>query len=153
VGKSAGSGEVLAPAAGFRERFLEALDDDINTAAALGMTSELLTLANKLLDQPKSAAKDARRRTLEATRDSLGLVSEVLGVFGQAPEAYLARRRARLCTQRGIDPAQVEARIQERDQARREKDFARADAIRGELTAAGVELMDGAAGTGWRVTE
>jgi cysteinyl-tRNA synthetase len=153
TGKSAGAGEVLAPAAGFRERFLDALDDDINTAAALGLTSELLTLANKLLDQPKSAAKDVRRRTLEATRDGLDLVSEVLGVFGQPPAAFLERRRARLSALRGIDPAQIDARIAERDQARREKDFARADAIRQELAAIGVELMDGAAGTGWRVTE
>jgi len=153
VGKSAGPGEVLPPAADFQQRFLETLDDDVNTAAALGLVSELLTLVNKLLDQPKSAAKDVRRRTLEAARDGLALVGEVLGVFAQSPEAFLERRRARLCTRRGIDPAAVAARIAERDQARRDKDFARGDAIRQELATTGVELMDGPTGTSWRVSE
>jgi cysteinyl-tRNA synthetase len=153
VGKSAGAGEVLPPASDFEARFLETLDDDVNTAAALGLTSELLTLVNKLLDQPKSAAKDVRRRTLEAARAGFSRVSAVLGVFGQPPEAFLARRRTRLCAQRGIDPAQVEAKIEERNLARKAKDFARGDALRQELAERGVELMDGPSGTSWRVTE
>ena len=146
-------GEVLPPADRFVECFDEALDDDFNTAAALGTTSELLTLANKLLDQPKSAPKDVRRRTLQAIQDAFAHVNTALGVFGQAPEAFLARRRERLCQVRGIDPGQVERLIAERTEARQQKDFARADAIREELAQRSVELMDSPAGTTWRVTE
>jgi cysteinyl-tRNA synthetase len=142
----------MNPAEGFTERFLGAMDNDFNAAAALGHTAELLTLANKLLDQPKCAPKDVRRRSLEAVREGMRLVSEVLGVFGQEPAAYLRRRREVLCGRRGIDAAMVEAKIAERDAARQGRDFARADAIREELAGQGIELMDGPGGTSWRVS-
>ncbi len=153
VGKDVGPGEVLPPAADFAERFHQVMDDDFNTAAAVGLTSELLTLGNRLLDQPKSASKKVRRRTLAAILEAMGLVSEVLGVFGTAPDVFLARLRDKLCVARGIDPEQVERSIEERNAARKGKDFARADAIRQELTDARVELMDGPGGTSWRVAE
>jgi cysteinyl-tRNA synthetase len=144
---------VLEPAGDFVERFLAALDDDFNTAAALGLTSELLTLANRLLDQPKLAAKDLRRRTLVAVKQGLAEAGIVLGVFGQDPALYLLRRRERICARRGLDAAQIEARIAQRFAARQAKDFALADQLRQELTSLGLELMDGATGTGWRFAE
>jgi cysteinyl-tRNA synthetase len=153
TGKPAGAGEVLGPADGFMGRFDAAMDDDFNTAAALGHVAELLTLANRLLDQPKSAPKDVRRRTLESIDHGLRNTSAVLGVLAEDPAAYLLRRRTRLCASRGIDPSAVDRRLADRDLARRSKDFARADAIRQELAAGGVELMDGAAGTTWRISE
>jgi cysteinyl-tRNA synthetase len=54
-------------------------------------------------------------------------------------------------TRRGIDPALVEARIVERAEARRAKDFARSDQVRADLAAMGVVLMDGPSGTTWKV--
>ena len=44
------------------------MDDDFNTAAAIGHLSDAFVLANKLLDEPKAAAKDVRRRTLARLR-------------------------------------------------------------------------------------
>ena len=152
-GKPAGSGPLAPAADGFVERFDDALDDDFNTAAALGLTSELLTLANKLLDQPKSVPKDVRRRTLQAVLEAFSHISDRLGVFGQDPDVYLAQRRARLCELRGIDPGRVDQLVDERTAARRAKDFARADAIRDELTRMRVELMDSPTGTTWRMEE
>ena len=153
VGKEYGPGAVLPPADDFVERFNAVLDDDFNTAAAVGLTSELLTLANKLLDQPKSAPKDQRRRTLRATLEALEQVSDALGVFGQDPTTFLERRRAHLCRVRGITPEQVEQAITNRNEARKAKDFQLADDLRKELTEMGVELMDGPGGTTWKVLE
>ena len=53
--------------------------------------------------------------------------------------------------QRGLDRRSVEGLIAERDEARKAKNFARADAIRDELLALGVELRDGPTGTQWKV--
>jgi len=153
TGKPVGVGETLPPADQIVQRFDAALDDDFNTAAALGLTSELLTLANKLLDQPKAAPKDVRRRTLQATWDTLAHVNERLGVFGQDPGSYLLRRRERLCTLRGVNPDDVEQLMARRATARGAKDFQQADQIREELTCMGVELMDTPAGTTWRCSE
>jgi len=109
-------------------------------------------LANKLLDEPKSAPKDVRLRTLARLRDDLRACGDTLGIFRRVPAEFLLARRGRLCARGGIDPATVEARIAERTQARAAKDFKRADELRATLKAEGIDLMDGPTGTSWRVT-
>ena len=76
-----------------------------------------------------------------------------LGLFTQAPADYLRGRRERLVALRGIDVAAVTRLLDERGAARAGKDWTRADAIRGELTAHGVEVLDTPAGTDWRVID
>jgi cysteinyl-tRNA synthetase len=144
-------GEVVPPADRTLAAFREAMDDDFNTAAAIGHLYDSFVLANKLLDEPKSAAKDVRRRTLARLRRDLAACGETLGVFRRPPAEFLLARRGRLCARRGIDAAAVEARVAERAVARAGKDFARADEIRRTLREGGIELMDTLAGTTWRV--
>ena len=117
--------------------FQEAMDDDFNAAAAVGHLYEAFVLANKLLDDPKAAAKDVRRRTLARLRRDLLKCGETLGIFQREPAAFLAARRDRQCARKGIDAAAVEAKIQERAAARAAKDFTRADEIRKTLADAG----------------
>jgi cysteinyl-tRNA synthetase len=78
-------------------------------------------------------------------------IGKVLGLFQQDPKAFLLRRREKKAKARGIDAALVEQRIVDRTTARKSKDFAAADRIRDELKALGVEIMDTAAGTSWKV--
>jgi cysteinyl-tRNA synthetase len=144
-------GAVVPPADRTLAAFGEAMDDDFNTAAAIGQLYEAFVLANKLLDEPQAAAKDVRRRTLVRLRRDLAKCGQTLGIFQREPAAFLTAYRGRLCARRGIDPAAVESRIGERAAARAAKDFARADQIRKDLQATGVELMDTPAGTTWRV--
>jgi cysteinyl-tRNA synthetase len=144
-------GEVVAPADRTLTAFREAMDDDFNTAAAVGHLYDAFVLANKLLDDPKAAPKDVRRRTLARLRRDLRACGETLGVFRREPAAFLDGYRSRLCARRKIDPAAVEARIAERTAARSAKDFSKADEIRKALQAIGVELMDTPGGTNWRV--
>ncbi|HEX3694603.1 MAG TPA: cysteine--tRNA ligase [Polyangia bacterium] len=146
-----GAGEVLAPADHTLAAFREAMDDDFNTAAALGHLYESFVLANKLLDDPKAAAKDVRRRTLARLRSELRACGQTLGIFTRPAAEFLLARRTRLCARHGIDAAAVEARIAERASARGAKDFTRADEIRQALRANGIELMDAATGTSWRI--
>ena len=68
------------------------------------------------------------------------------------PAAFLGRVRDRRAASRGITPEWVESKIQERAEARGAKDFARADGVRDELAAKGVELHDDPAGTSWSMT-
>jgi cysteinyl-tRNA synthetase len=145
------AGPVVPPADRTLAAFGEAMDDDFNTAAALGHLYDAFVLANKLLDEPKAAPKDVRRRTLARLRHDLLKCGETLGIFQREPAAFLTARRQRLCARRGIDPAAVQARIEDRAAARAAKDFARADEIRRTLSEQGIELMDTPTGTTWRV--
>jgi cysteinyl-tRNA synthetase len=145
------AGDVVAPADRTLTAFREAMDDDFNTAAAVGHLYDSFVLANKLLDEPKSAPKDVRRRTLARLRRDLAACGETLGIFRRPPAEFLLARRGRQCSRLGIDPAMVEARIAERTAARAAKDFARADEIRKALKEMRVELMDTPTGTTWRV--
>jgi cysteinyl-tRNA synthetase len=151
VAESELAGEVVPPADRTLTAFREAMDDDFNTAAAVGHLYDSFVLANKLLDEPKSAPKDVRRRTLARLRRDLDACGETLGIFRRPPAEFLLGRRGRQCARLGIDPAQVEARIAERQAARAAKDFARADEIRKSLKDKRVELMDTPSGTTWRV--
>jgi len=131
-----------------------AMDDDFNTAVAIAELGEAARVANKLLDDPSAAPKDVRRRSLARLgRDLREAASGALGLLEREPRDFLHARRARLAAARGIEPAQIAERLADRDAARKAKDFARADAIRGELRALGVEVMDTPRGAEWRIGE
>jgi cysteinyl-tRNA synthetase len=132
----------------------EAMDDDFNANVAVAELYEAARAANKLLDDPKGTPKDVRRRSLARLgRDLREAAGGALGLLGRPPREFLHARRTRLAAARAIVPAEVEERLQEREQARRAKDFTRADAIRTELRARGIEVMDTPAGADWRVSD
>jgi cysteinyl-tRNA synthetase len=139
--------EALVPAA------REALADDFNAPVTVAALGEAARLANKLLDEGKGIDKQLRRRSLARLARDLRAVGEALGVLGQSPAVYLAERRARLVTRRGLDVARVEQLLADRAAARAGKDWPRADAIRGELATLGVEVLDTPRGTDWRVVD
>jgi cysteinyl-tRNA synthetase len=153
VGKPGGDGAIVDEAGAWLPALDEALDDDFNTAGAFAALQQGLALANRLLDGKLAAPKDVKRRTLERLAADLGAASSSLGILEADASAWLAAHRQRRATARGIEPATVEARIAERAAARKARDFARGDAIRDELRAGGIELMDGATGTSWRVAD
>jgi cysteinyl-tRNA synthetase len=153
TGKPAGAGAVVPEAEGWLARLQEALDDDFNTAGALAAHTEALALCNRLLDGKYDAPKDVRRRSLERLASDLKVAAAELGLLEQTPSVWLAEHRKRRCTVRSIDATWVEARIVERADVRKAKDFARADALRAELAKAGIEIMDGPSGTTWRVAD
>jgi len=110
-------------------RYLDALDaavsDDLNTPRALPVLDEMLA--------DKKLSPTTRLKTLEAFDEVLGLQLSTL-----TREALRVKPAAA-----SITPEAIEARLAERKDARAAKDFARSDAIRDELAAAGVEVMDG----------
>ncbi|WP_223634783.1 cysteine--tRNA ligase [Corallococcus sp. EGB] len=151
AGKDFGKGPLHGDPARFLAEFESAMDDDFNTADALGALSGLFGLMNELTDKPPVKDKPLVGRTLQALREQVREASRVLGLFEDAPGEWLLRRRDRAVRERGIDVAEVERLLAERTAARAAKDFAKADQVRGALKALGVDIMDTPAGTSWKV--
>ncbi len=152
-GGDAGDGAVLPEAEKLVPTAREALADDFNAPKVMAAMHEAATLANKLLAEGKGIDKQVRRRTLARIGKDLRTVGNTLGILSADPMQYLAERRARLVARKGVDVGKVTALLDERKAARAAKDFTRSDAIRTELTALGVELLDTPQGTDWRVQD
>ncbi|AKQ67495.1 Cysteinyl-tRNA synthetase [Myxococcus hansupus] len=151
AGKDFGKGPLHGEPHRFFGEFESAMDDDFNSAGGLGSLSGLFGMMNELADKPPVKDKALMGRTLQALREDVRRVSGVLGLFEDAPDAWLLRRRERAVRERGIDVADVERLLGERTAARAAKDFAAADRVRSELKQKGVEIMDTPAGTTWKV--
>jgi cysteinyl-tRNA synthetase len=151
AGKDFGKGPVHGEPGKFLKEFEAAMDDDFNAPQGLAALSGLFGLMNELTDKPPVKDKALVGRTLQALREDVRKVSGVLGLFEDDPAQWLLRRRERAVRERGIDVAEVERLITERNEARKAKNFAEADRLRGELKTKGVEIMDTAGGTTWKV--
>jgi cysteinyl-tRNA synthetase len=127
----------------------QSLEDDLNTAAALGCVFGLIRTANRILeDKTLRKAGDAGRvcRDILSALDGLG---SVLGLFDQDSETFLNSLRASRADRAGVDPRQVEDLIARRQEARKAKDFSLADALRDELVQLGVSVQDTPQGPVW----
>ena len=120
----------LAAFDALREKFEAAMDDDFNTADAISTVFEMVKRANITVTKESAAAYIRRVKEL------LEKLLEVLGIHAERKEESLDSR--------------VEALIEERQTARKEKNYARADEIRAELTAMGILLEDTKEGVKWK---
>ena len=122
--------ELLAQAQEFIKKFEEAMDDDFNTADAISAVFELVKLANS------NSSEDNTKEYITALKESIVTLADILGLKVIKEEELLDE--------------DIEALIAERQQARKDKNFARADEIRDELMAKGIILEDTREGVRWK---
>jgi cysteinyl-tRNA synthetase len=130
----------------FTSSFEEAMDDDFNTAAALAPLFELSHDLNRLLQNPSTHAP----QILKKGKEAFALAGKVLGIFQKEPSVFLEQEQQRKAQNLTITPAAIEALIKERNEARKQKAWARADEIRDHLASQEIVLEDGPQGTTWR---
>ena len=122
--------ELLKEAEGFVTKFEDAMDDDFNTADALAAIFELVKFANTNVDENSS------REFAGGLYEELFKLSDVLGLKIEKKEEIIDK--------------EIEDLIQERQAARKAKDFKRADEIRDELLKKGIILKDTREGVKWQ---
>jgi len=114
---------------------IDALEDDLNSPQALAEMFGLARTLNKTEDV-------GERKNIAA---SILAGGELLGILQTDPESWFAGN-----SDGELSPDEIELKLKQREEARANRDFAAADGIRDELSAAGITIEDGAAGTRWR---
>ena len=132
--RNAGDVEVGRPIEPHLSPVFSALMDDLNTPAAIAELHQLAKALNKATDSGKGPAKAA-----------LLAGGAVLGVLSQDPVTWLSAPGSD-----GLAAEVIDQMLVDRAEAKANRDFSRADAIRDELNAAGIIIEDGASGATWR---
>lgn len=133
----------------FFDRYDAALAEDFNTAKALGYVFEVARALNRFAGEKKVGKRGglAGEQVLRA----FAHVSASLGLLALDIDAFWHEVQTKRMPALGLHLTDVEAVLKERADARQAKDFARADALRRDLDAKGIEVRDTPAGATWRV--
>ena len=126
---------------GLLDEFRAEMDDDFNTPRALALIFNEVRSLNRLLDEKKLKAIGSRGAALRAMCATLGLFDP----------AYAERKKHRWLAESGINETAIAALIQQRNDARKAKNWQEADQLRQKLSTMGVVLEDTPGGTVWKV--
>jgi cysteinyl-tRNA synthetase len=123
--------------------------DDLNTAAALGHINTMVRLANSILEDKKPHKIANCKTILARIREQFAIWGSILGLFEADPAVFLEEQRYIKAKRKKIDLKAINELIEERQLARKNKEFGRSDSIREQLLSLGVELRDTPKGVLW----
>ncbi len=129
----------------------EAMDDDFNTAAAIGHIFGIVRLINRVLEDKNLRCKDCVKTLLEKFLEERKKWEQILGIFGHNPTEILNELRLLQAKRLNIDVKKVEELLAKRLEAKAQKDFAKSDAIRDSLKEMQVEVRDTPKGQVWAI--
>jgi len=132
------------------ERFKEAMDDDFNTAKAIGYMFDTVRIINGYISKDCVSTGEALF-VLNETKRHMKSVGKVLGLLREDPDEYFEQDRQRETGKSGVDIEEIERLIDERNKARESKDWARADQLRDHLISRGIIIKDTPTSTTWKV--
>ncbi|MCB9735689.1 MAG: cysteine--tRNA ligase [Deltaproteobacteria bacterium] len=131
------------------KRLHDSMDDDFNTARALGYLFDAARAINRFANHKKAKKRGAP--VVAPALEGFRLVAEATGLLAQPTAEFLAEAKEKRCRALGIDAAAIDAALAKRHALRNEKRWAEADAIRAELEQQQILVMDSPDGAEWRV--
>jgi cysteinyl-tRNA synthetase len=135
----------------FPTQFEEAMDDDFNTAQALGYFYDLQTHLNSLLDTSKGQPTEEIISILKEAYDHFTKMGWVFGLFREDPGAYIDKIKKEGLRKLNLLEKEILKLIDERNVARKEKNWKKADEIRSDLLSKGIVLEDTPSSTIWKI--
>ncbi len=132
------------------QKVTEALNDDFNTPEAMAAFYELMHIFNSLCRTP-GKVKPEQVAVAEVYYSWLRKQGELMALFQEEPHTFLRSLDDMILNRKKLDRAQIEVLVAERAKARQEKNYARSDELRLELTRMGVLVQDSAEGSVWEV--
>ena len=135
----------------FQARFEEAMDDDFNTAQALGYFFDLQTYLNSLLNLSKGRPTEEILSLLKKASEYFSKMGWIFGLFRDDSESYLNEQKKVGLKKLTVSEEEILKLIEERNGARKDQSWKRADEVRNELLAKGIVLEDTPSGTNWKL--
>ncbi len=133
------------------QRFSEAMDDDFNSARGIGILFDTVRSTNRLLDQHQDNMSRKIKKTIQSNRSDILKIGNILGILMEPPKVYFDKKRFRGLEQKSIDPAVIDKMVKEREEARKTKDWEKADQIRKQLDDMNIIIEDRPDGTIWKI--
>lgn len=144
--------EIYSQIRSLPELFEKAMDDDFNTASALGVLHRVTRDLNRVLGEVKKGDEGILSKVLcEEALKTFTTMGDILGILACDPVDYFKKKQKEVLKQIAISEEEILTRIEERKVAREKKDWKRADQIREELLNQGILLKDSPRGTTWEV--
>ncbi len=129
----------------FFESFREAMNDDFNTAKGIGILFNAVRQINKTLDENNDSLSSDIKKSIETSLSDIKNIGNILGILQKNPAEFFESKKE------GFDVELIENLISERELARKEKNWAKADEIRDKLISMKIVLKDSSDGTVWSI--
>ncbi|XP_031279720.1 cysteine--tRNA ligase, chloroplastic/mitochondrial isoform X1 [Pistacia vera] len=150
IGKDSVPPDTVNSIVKFHNDFVASMSDDLHTSVVLAALSDPLKTINDLLHTRKGKKQAKRLESLTALEKTIRNVLTVLGLMPTSYSEVLQQLREKALKRAKLTEDHVLLKIEERNVARKNKDYEKSDAIRKDLAAVGVALMDSPEGTAWR---
>lgn len=134
-----------------KEKFIEVMDDDFNTSAAIAQLHVIFKYVNNLMKTAKKANKALVANTIAKILDEVKELYGILGFFKQEPETFIKEMKDKYLKQMELNPEYINEEIQKRLNAKMDKNYEMADKIRSDLDEKGIILNDTLDGTTWDI--
>lgn len=141
--------EILKEWRDLAPQFEAALNDDLNTAQAIGHIFAQTRIINRICEDKNLRSSQEACKIFEEFLETASLWQNVLGLFGQEPSVFLNDLRAMRVKRARVDMEMANRLLEEREAARKGKNYARSDELRQKLTAMGILVKDTPAGQVW----
>lgn len=134
-------------------KFIEVMDDDFNSALAISNLHIIFRDINNMMKTANKGNVQIVANTLTKALEDIKSVYKILGFFEQELDEFINKMREKYLNKLNINTNEIEEQINKRAEAKKNKDYETADAIRAELDKKGILLNDTKEGTTWDIKE
>ena len=133
------------------QQFCEAMNDDFNSARGIGIIFDTVRTVNRLLDQYDNSGSDPIKKKIQNDLADILRTGNILGILLEKPAVYFDKKQTQVIEQKSVDPTMIAKMVEERNVARKAKDWKKADQIRDQLADMDVILEDRPEETVWKI--
>jgi cysteinyl-tRNA synthetase len=135
------------------QQFCEAMNDDFNSARGTGIIFDTVRTVNRMLDQYETEPlfREQIKKNIQKDLVDIRKTGNILGILLEKPAVYFDKKQTQVLEQKSVDPTMIAKMVEERNAARKAKDWKKADQIRNQLADMDVTLEDRPEGTVWKI--